>query len=351
MRHLTANLKAVDEILGLSDLVVNKDAEIAAVLRILVVETIHNLYRMFVLVGKNDGFANSIAAIDGEAGGHQVLKNDIDGFLVVDIVQDFRAADITRLRVGAIVSTSCLILPDVLQLILLGSSEVFVLDALAKMLGSTVHYREIHQVVIVDGLCQFVGKVGFPIEAEQLVSASVNVLTRSGGKTDHKGVKVVQDSRVLAEDTAVGLVDDYEVETADGEFLLVRIDVVNHRLVRTERNAGGKVRLAVFIPILGIVQYTCGLLRQQLGKVLLSLVNEGRTVCQEENILSPVVADKHLAQRYGHTRFSRASGHHKKAATVHLVEVVANAVNCPFLILSVGNVLLHVLVGDGSTAA
>ena len=83
----------------------------------------------------------------------------------------------------------------------------------------------------------------------------------------------------------------------------------------------------------------------------MSLVNEGRTVCQEENILSPVVADKHLTQRYGHTRFSRARGHHKKAATVHLVEVVANAVNCPFLILSVGDVLLHILVGDGSTAA
>ena len=68
--HLPTYPKTVDEILSLRNLVINEDAEVAAVLWILFVETVNNLDGVFMFVGKDDGLSDGIAAIDREARCH-----------------------------------------------------------------------------------------------------------------------------------------------------------------------------------------------------------------------------------------------------------------------------------------
>ena len=95
-----------------------------------------------------------------------------------------------------------------------------------------------HEVVVVDGLVEFVGEVGFALlKVEQRIGRAVHILARRSGQTNQQGIEIVEDSAILTKDGAVCLVDDDKVEAADGEDFLIDIDIANHGLVGREHDS------------------------------------------------------------------------------------------------------------------
>ncbi len=102
----------------------------------------------------------------------------------------------------------------------------------------------------------------------------------------------------------MSLVYDDEVKTTDREVFLVRIDIPDHSLIGTECDAGIHIRTAVLASVLVVVENACRLLRQQFGKVLLSLRDKCGTVGQKKDVLCPFVSEENIAKRNGDARLS-----------------------------------------------
>ena len=133
---------------------------------------------------------------------------------------------------------SSLVFPYLLQLLLLRARKVVVFGSLGHDLGGAQVGTIAHEVVVVDGLIEFVGEVGFALlKVEQRIGRAVHILARRSGQTYQQGIEIVEDGAILAKDGAVCLVDDDKVETADGEDFLIGIDITNHGLVGREHDS------------------------------------------------------------------------------------------------------------------
>ena len=131
------------------------------------------------------------------------------------------------------------------------------------------------------------------------------------------------------------LVDDYQVEATYGERLLVRIDKVDHGLIRRERDTGIHISLASF------VQHASRFIRKQLHEILMRLLHKRSSVGQEKYVLHPVVALQYIHQRDGHTRLSRTRSHHQQCFPALGIVMLANRLDGHFLIIAVGDVVLY----------
>ena len=138
----------------------------------------------------------------------------------------------------------------------------------------------------------------------------------------------------------MGLVDDHQVKAPDREGFLVSVDVVDHRLVGREGDAG--VGVGVFV----LAQDRCGHVGQQFDEVLVCLAHQGDPVGQEQDVLHPSVAGQHVNQRDGHTRLARSRCHHQQAAAVLAVKVLAHGLDGHLLVMAVGDAVFHAEIGD-----
>ena len=139
------------------------------------------------------------------------------------------------------------------------------------------------------------------------------------------------------------LVDDNQVEMAHGIQFLVRVDVVDHRLIGGEDNAGIEVFLLVVVLV---AQHASGGVRQQLRIVLVGLADEAGAVGQKQHILHPVVAHQHIDQRDGDPCLARSRGHHQQGFAMLLVVMLTHGFDGHLLIVAVGDAVFHGEVCD-----
>ena len=86
-----------------------------------------------MLVGKNDCLADGITSINGEPRCHEIFQNEVNGLLVVDIVEDFGTADVSWRWVRPIFRTGGLVLPNIFKLLLLLRCKFLVFNSFAQM--------------------------------------------------------------------------------------------------------------------------------------------------------------------------------------------------------------------------
>ena len=195
-------------------------------------------------------------------------------------------------------------------------------------------------------MAQFVGEVGLAtFKSKEVVGAAVHVFTRRGGKADHQGVEIVQDGNVLAEYATVSFVDDDQVKTTDREAFVFLVNVVDHRLVGREDDTGVEVRF------LALVENGARVVWQVLLEVLVGLVDQRGAVSKKEDVLDPAVAGENVHQRDGYTGLAGTGSHHQKATAMHLVEVVADAVDGHLLVVTIGNIIVGSEVRNVATTA
>ena len=85
---------------------------------------------MAVVVGKDDGLADALAALHLQAVFHQVLQHAVDGVEVEDVTEYLVALDVAVLGVSVNGLDGLFIFPHLLELFLFLCAQVVVLDAL-----------------------------------------------------------------------------------------------------------------------------------------------------------------------------------------------------------------------------
>ena len=138
----------------------------------------------------------------------------------------------------------------------------------------------------------------------------------------------------------MSLIDDNQVETSNGKRFLVGVDIVNHRLIGGERDTCRGVGVLV------LTQNRSGHVGQQLHKVLVCLTDQRNSISEEQHVLHPSVAGEHIHQRDSNTRFSCACSHHQQTSAVLAVEMLTHGLDSHFLIVTVGDTVLHAEIID-----
>ena len=201
---------------------------------------------MAVVVGKDDGLADALSALHLQTVLHQVLQHTVDGVEIEDVIEYLLGLDVSGLGVSFNRLDSLFIGPHFFELFLFLGAQVVILDALFQDERATLEALIIDQIALGHGILQFVGIVGHALfHLEGLVGALVHLVTGCRGQAHKQRVKVVEDGRILAEDAAVRLVDDNQVKPPDREGFLVGVDVVDHRLIGREGDAGIGVRVFI----------------------------------------------------------------------------------------------------------
>ena len=173
------------------------------------------------------------------------------------------------------------------------------------------------------------------LQVEQLVGAAVYLVAWCSRKAYQERIEVTENGRVFAEDGTMRLVEDNQVETTDGELLVLRVDVVDHRLVGAEHQTG----LLIFF--LGTCEDACRVFGQQLAEVPIGLIHQGDAVGKEQHVLDPVLSQKDIAERDGRACLARACGHDQKGTPMLLVEMLADGTDASLLIIAVGDFVLY----------
>ena len=84
-------------------------------------------------------------------------------------------------------------------------------------------------------------------------------------------------------------INENKIEAADREITMLRIDEINHSLIRAQCDAG------VQAPRVGIIRnggYRFA--REELYEILLGLIDQSSPVSEEKNILDPTVTHKNF---------------------------------------------------------
>ena len=126
---------------------------------------------------------------------------------------------------------SLLILPYLFQLLTLLRTQIVVFYASVYHLRVAFLQAVGAQIFITYSLLIGVFKVRLVLQFQQLEGVLVYLGSWGGGETDEQRIEILEDGAVFAEHAAVGLVDDDEVEMADGEFQGFGVDIVDHRLI------------------------------------------------------------------------------------------------------------------------
>ena len=140
---------------------------------------------------------------------------------------------------------SLLILPYLLQLLPLLRAQIVVSDASVDHLRVAFLQSVRTEIAVGDGFIIGVFKVRLILQFQQLEGVLVYLGSRGGGETDEQGVEILEDGAVFAEHAAMRLVDDDEVEMTDGELHWLGVDVVDHRLIGGEYEAGRLVGFCI----------------------------------------------------------------------------------------------------------
>ena len=173
---------------------------------------------------------------------------------------------------------------------------------------------------------------------EQLVGAAVHLVAWCSRKAYQERIEVTENGRVFAEDGTMRLVEDNQVETTDGELLVLRVDVVDHRLVGAEH----QTRLLLFF--LGSCEGACSIFGQQLAEVPIGLIDQRNAIGKEQYVLNPVFSQEYVTERNGGACLARACSHDQKGTPMLLVEMLANGTDGSLLVIAVGDVVVYTQV-------
>ena len=140
---------------------------------------------------------------------------------------------------------SLLIFPYLLQLFPLFGAQIVVSDASVYHLRVAFLQSVRTEIAVAYGFIIGVFKVWLVLQLQQLKSVLVYLGSWGGGEADEQGVEILEDGTVFAEHAAMRLVDDDEVEMTDGELHRLGVDVVDHRLIGGEYEAGRLVGFCI----------------------------------------------------------------------------------------------------------
>ena len=187
-----------------------------------------------MIVGEDDRLSYTLPALNFQSVFHQVLEDGIDGIHIEDITEYLIVGYIPMvlLRVQVESLTGLLILPYGFHLLLLCLGQIAILDSFFQDEGTALEAVIVDEVSVRYGILKFVSIVRLSLlHLKNIVSALVHLITRSGRKSKHQCVEVVEDGSILAEDASMSLVNDYQVKPTDRELLIFSVDVVYHRLI------------------------------------------------------------------------------------------------------------------------
>ena len=205
---------------------------------------------MLVVVGEDDCLSYCLSAVYPLSMFHQVLQDKINSLLVKDIGKDLVCFNVMRHRRRGIlrVIKSCLILPHLFELVLLLLTKAVVFDATRQQERSLLNSIILDKVSVFYGLLQFIGEIRLVVQSQQLIGRTLDFISRCGSETDQKGIKVVEDSTILAKNRTMGFINDCYVKITYTEKLVLVLNSLNHRLVGRENDSSPfkTARIAIF---------------------------------------------------------------------------------------------------------
>ena len=187
-----------------------------------------------MIVGEDDRLSYTLPALNFQPVFHQVLEDCIDGIFIKDITEYLVVGYIPMvlLRVQVESLTGLLILPYGFHLLLFRLGQIAVLDSFFQDERTALEAVIVDEVSVRYGILKLVGIVWLSLlHLKDIVSALVHLITRSGRKSKHQCVEVVEDGSILAEDASMSLVNNNQVKPTDRERLVLSVDVVNHCLI------------------------------------------------------------------------------------------------------------------------
>ena len=305
------------------------------------VEPLHDQLGMLAVEREDNRLAYLLAAIHPQTVLHKVLQHKVDSLGIEYVFVYLAAADVAGMPCRIGISVCRLVFPHLLALHLLLVGKRVILYAVVHHLRVALYADGRHEIAVCHSLLQLVCEIGdSALELQQVVGRFVHLVAWSCRQPHQKGVEIVEDRAVFAEDGAVSLVDDYEVETPDGESLLVGVDMVYHRLVGGEDDPGVHVGVALLI-----AQDGCRHIGHQLDEIAVSLMHKGGPVGEEEGVFHPSGTLHHVDERYRRPGLARSGSHHEQSTAVLGVEMLAEPLDRHLLVRAVGNVFLHRHVG------
>ena len=337
LRHSAAHLELLDQGEIALHMAVDELTEIHTQLRVNLLKALDDLLRLNMAGGKDDGFAQCVAAFHLQAVFHQIVQHRVDGAQVDDALAELSALDFRAGKVDAVV-----IGKGILKGRLFFLGQVVIANAAAHFVGGLVLYGEAHQIFVLNGRFQLVGEIRLAVfQLEGVVGALVFLAAGCGGQADHQRVEIVEQRAVFLENGAVRFVDDNQVKASDAEFPRVVIDQIDHGLV------GGKDHAGICVAVqaaAGIER--CGHVGQQLVEILMRLPHEAGAVGEKQYVFDPIRLHQHVHAGDGHAGFARAGGHDQQASAAHIGKRLAYAANGVFLIVAVGDIVVDGRVRD-----
>ncbi len=298
--------------------------------------------------GENDGFSQLIAAIDFQTVFHQIIQHGINGSQIDDIP----TFHLIAIQNGSVQFRGIFTAPAqecIFNGLLFFLAEFIISNAPAHGFRGFVQYGKSNQIPVGNGFFQLVGIVRLTVgEFKHLIGTFVVFHPGRCGQTNHQGIEIVEQSAVLSENGAVGLVNDNQIESANAKLSGVVVDQIDHGLVGRENNTG-----------IGIPVHTAagidrsGHTGQQFSEILVGLTNQRSPVRKEQDILHPTSLHQHIRQGNGHTGFAGAGGHDQQGVTAILHECVAGGGDGFFLIGTTGDGFIdlrrrNILPGSGT---
>ena len=189
-----SSLEVVDQLLGTRIVVVDDLTELAAILRIHLVEQLLQQYGVLVIASEDDGLAGQLTGRIADPVFHQVAKDGAVGILVVDDLVDLLGREVVL----------CWVLALFLQLLDLLLGQRVEIDALTQELRCVLEDLERSEITLLDSLLQIVvgrGLLTFAIEQPERVAR--DEIDRRCGQADLVAVEVVKHIAIDVVDTAM----------------------------------------------------------------------------------------------------------------------------------------------------
>ncbi len=214
MRVFGQNGEIIDQALDILRLKVDDPGKLTFVVRVIEIEPLGDELRVVVILGKNDGLSQAIAAGHFKAARHQMLQHLVDGIFV-------EKPAVYRLGFDAIGYCTVVAPFERIPLFFFFFGQLVVGDPFAlESQGHRYRFRR-HEEAVSDRFveCVVVGRHA-AFEVKQSISVSIDFVLRRCGEPDQQGIEILEDRAVLLVNRAVRLVDDDQIEVADSESAL-----------------------------------------------------------------------------------------------------------------------------------
>ena len=175
-------------------------------LRIKRVETPHDKFSVFLILGKYDRFAEPVTAVDFDTTLHQVLQNCINrSFIEHKFVQCCRGD-----KIGNIAILGKIVLITLLVLI----GKIIVGDTFFKKfcLYFIIIIRHKHMIGMYSRFVIIGISRNTILDFKEIICVAVNISFRCSCQTDHDRIKILKDSTIFLKNAPVALVRDNKIE-------------------------------------------------------------------------------------------------------------------------------------------